>query len=604
MDAISDDAVAEIVVMKSSQVGWTEILNNAVGYFIDQDPAPILLIQPTLEMAASWSTDRLAPMIRDTPALTGKVADPRSRDSGNTLLHKRFAGGHLTVAGANSPAGLASRPIRVLLCDEVDRFPVSAGAEGDPFELGRKRTTTFGNRRVLRGSTPTIKGLSRIENAFEQSDQRFFFVPCPHCGEFQRLLWGGPEHPFGVKWPEGKPELAVYVCQHCAAEIEESAKPEMLRAGEWRSTKPSNGVAGFHISELYSPWVTWGQMATDFLRKKKLPETLQNFVNTSLGETWEDQGEKIEAKGLESRREPYTSASLPPGVVLLTVGTDVQDDRVEAFVYGWGRDEECWRIEHLVIRGDPGARALWTEHDALLRRRFTTDDGRTLAIEACCVDSGGHFTEAVYHYCHDRKRYRVWAIKGVAGPGRPAWSKRPSRGGKLRVDLWPIGVDTIKDVIYGRLKRVSEPGPGYFHFDAGADEAFFDQLTSEVIVHAVKQGRRIRVWKPRAQGVRQEGLDGTVYAYAAMIGRGGVKLLETRAAKLPTSTSGAAAPVASVPSQGEDASSATPGAAPASDGGEKAEASSGMEALVDPKRRKFDVRRPPWAKKGWMRRRW
>src|SRR5882672_4269896 len=233
MDAVADPAIREIWVMKAAQIGWTEILNNVIGFHIDQDPAPILLVQPNLEMAEAWSKDRLAPMIRDTPALRGKIADPRARDTGNTLLHKTFAGGHLTIAGANSPAGLASRPIRIVLFDEVDKFPSSAGAEGDPISLGKKRSTTFWNRKMLAGSTPTIKGSSRVEEGFEASDQRYYFVPCPHCQEFQRLTW--PQ----VRWPEGRPEAAVYVCQHCGAEISEAQKPAMILAGEWRASKPS-----------------------------------------------------------------------------------------------------------------------------------------------------------------------------------------------------------------------------------------------------------------------------------------------------------------------------------------------------------------------------
>lgn len=523
MDAVADALIREIWVMKSAQVGWTEILNNVVGFHVDQDPAPMLMVQPTLEMAETWSKDRLAPMVRDTPCLRERIADPKARDSGNTLLHKKFTGGHLTIAGANSPAGLASRPIRVALFDEVDRYPASAGGEGDPFSLGKKRTATFWNRKVLAGSTPTIKGTSRIEAGFESSDQRFYFVPCTACGTMQRLVWAQ------VRWPDGAPAAAVYVCQHCGSELTEADKRDMIARGEWRATRPSNGIAGFHISELYSPWSTWGEMAEAFLQAKRFPETLQTWINTALGETWEDKGETLEPVGLARRREAYTKAAIPAGVQLLTVGTDVQDDRLEAFVYGWGADEEAWLIEHAVIRGDPGQPQVWAEHDELLRRRYRTDDGRELVIEATCVDSGGHYTDAVYRYCAARKRFRVFAIKGVGGPGRLVWPKRPGRAAKLRVDVWPIGVDTIKDVIYGRLKRVSEPGPGYFHFCADADDAFFEQLASETVVHRMVQGRRVRMYKPRTSGARQEGLDGTNYAYAAMIARGGGELLNRRA---------------------------------------------------------------------------
>ena len=520
MDAISDPAIKEVWVMKSAQVGWTEILNNVIGFHVDQDPAPMLLVQPTLEMAEAWSKDRLAPMIRDTPALRDKIADAKARDSGNTLLHKSFTGGRLTVAGANSPAGLASRPIRIVLFDEVDRFPTSAGAEGDPVSLGVKRTRTFWNRKVLAGSTPTIKGSSRIEIGFEQSDQRYYFVPCTHCGEFQRLVWAN------VRWPDGQPERAAYVCQHCGVELTDQDKPTMLERGEWRSTKPTSGVAGFHISELYSPWSSWTEMAAGFLKAKRLPETLQTWINTSLGETWEDSGEKLEPQGLLARREAYTGNSLPPGVQLLTAGTDTQDDRLETTVWGWGADEEAWRVGHFVLRGDPGGSAIWKDHDDLLRRRWTTDDGRELLIEACAVDSGGHYTEQVYRYCAARKRNRIWAVKGVGGQGRLAWPKKASRAKVGHV--WAIGVDTAKEVLYQRLKRVTEPGPGYMHFDASTDEGWLEQLTSETLVYRITQGRKVRVWRPRQTGIRQEGLDCTVYAWCALQGRGGAELLRRR----------------------------------------------------------------------------
>jgi phage terminase large subunit GpA-like protein len=513
MDASSDPLIREVVVMKSAQVGWTEILNNTIGFHVDQDPSPTLLLQPTLEMAEAWSKDRLAPMIRDTPRLKWKIADPKARDSGNTLLHKRFTGGHLTIVGANSPAGLASRPIRVLLCDEVDRFPVSAGAEGDPIDLARRRTATFRNRKILMGSTPTVKGQSRIEAAFEQSDQRYFMVPCPHCDGFQRLVW--PQ----VKWPEGQPELAAYCCEHCGTLLTDADKPGMLARGEWRGTKPFNGVAGFHISEIYSPWTSWPEMAQAFTRAKKFPETLQTWINTALGETWEEKGEGVESGSLLGKREPYTTSAIPQGVTLLTAGVDVQDDRLEVFVYGWGSDEEAWLLEHKVLRGDPSQEPIWLELDAYRRTGWMIEDGRRLMIEATAVDSGGHCTQSVYRYCVKRKAQRVFAIKGMAGAGRLAWPKLGKRSGASRAQVFVIGVDTIKSLIYGRL-RIAEPGPGYFHFPASVDQAFFDQLTSEVQLTKVIQGRRVSYWKPKSSGIRQEALDGTVYAYAALLGRG------------------------------------------------------------------------------------
>jgi phage terminase large subunit GpA-like protein len=514
---------AEVVVMKSAQVGWTEALNNTIGYHIDQDPAPILLLQPTLEMAESWSKDRLAPMIRDSPRLNGKVADPKARDSGNTLLHKLFTGGHLTIVGANSPAGLASRPIRILLCDEVDRFPVSAGTEGDPIDLARRRTARFRNRKILMGSTPTVKGVSRIESAFEHSDQRYYFVPCPHCQEFQRFVWAQ------VKWDDGKPETAHYVCMHCGALLTDADKPEMLRKGEWRGTKDFSGVAGFHISELYSPWATWSEIATAFVRAKRLPETLKTFINTVLGETWEEAGTTVEPGSLLERREQYGPENIPDGVLLLTVGGDVQDDRVELQLIGWGADEESWPVEQKVFRGDPGKPALWAEVDQYLSRTFTTEDGRELFVEAACIDSGGHHTQAVYQFVVSRKRRRVWAIKGMAGAGKLAWPKKASRTAKSRANVFILGVDTIKGVLYGRLGKITEPGPGYIHLPASADEDFCSQLTSERAITKYVRGRPTTVYEVRAKNIAQEVQDCWIYGYAAMLGRGGQAVLQVMA---------------------------------------------------------------------------
>lgn len=506
--------------MKSAQVGWTEILNNVIGFHVDQDPSPVLLLQPTLEMAEAWSKDRLAPMIRDTPCLRDRIADPKARDSGNTLLHKRFSGGHLSIVGANSPSGLASRPIRVLLCDEVDRFPVSAGAEGDPIDLARKRTTTFWNRKILMGSTPTIKGASRIESAFGQSDQRYYFVPCPHCGEFQRLIWSQ------VRWDDGKPETAHYVCSACGVLLTDRDKPAMLRAGEWRGSEPFNGIAGFHISELYSPWSTFPEMAAAFTRAKKLPETLKTWINTALGETWEETGATVEPGSLLERREQYGPENIPEGVLLLTAGVDTQDDRVEVQLDGWGADEENWIVEQKVFRGDPGKPALWLEVDEYLLQRFQTEDGRQLFIEAVAVDSGGHHTQAVYQFVVSRKQRRVWAIKGMAGAGKLAWPKVASRTAKSRAKVYILGVDTIKGVLYGRLSKVPEPGPGYIHLPHSADEEFCKQLTSEKAVTKYVRGRATLVWEPRSKGIAQEAQDCWNYAYAAMLGRGGAKFLQ------------------------------------------------------------------------------
>lgn len=514
MDALGDPLVEAVVVMSSAQIGKTEIINNVAGYHIHLDPAPILLLQPTLEMAEAWSKDRFAPMLRDTTVLRGLVRDPRARDSGNTLLHKRFPGGHITMAGANSPASLASRPIRLVLCDEVDRYPVSAGAEGDPVSLARKRSTTFWNRKLLLTSTPTIKGASRIEAAFEQSDQRRYHVPCPQCSEHQVLKWQQ------VRWntdpsKEGdekhQPETACYVCEHNGCVITDADKLDMLRLGRWVAEAPFNGTAGFHINELYSPWVTFAQMVTEFLKAKKLPETLKTWVNTSLGETWEEAGETVDADWLLQRKESW-GAEAPEEVVVVTAGVDVQGDRLEIEVKGWGVGEESWSLDYKQLFGDPAQPQVWQELDTYLQRPIKSKTGLYLNIACTCIDSGGHHTQAVYEFCRSRAVRGIFAIKGLNQPGKPIVG-RPSRNNRHKLRFYPLGVDTAKEVIYSRL-RITEPGHGYYHFPAERDREYFLQLTGEKQITRFTKGTPRREWlKIRA---RNEALDCNVYALAAL----------------------------------------------------------------------------------------
>lgn len=514
MDAMSDSRAEMVVIMSSAQIGKTEIVNNVIGFHIQLDPAPILLLQPTLEMAEAWSKDRFAPMLRDTQSMHGLVKDPRSRDSGNTLLHKRFPGGHITMAGANSPASLASRPIRLVLCDEVDRYPISAGTEGDPVSLAKKRTTTFWNRKVLLTSTPTIKGASRIESAFEHSDQRRFYMPCPQCGEKQTFKWQQ------VKWDQDeakegdekhKSETAVYVCEHNGCIITDADKLGMLLRGEWIAEAPFQGIIGFHINELYSPWVTFAQMVSEFLKAKKLPETLKTWVNTSLGEPWEEAGEIVEADSLMARKESWGNEA-PEDVVIVTAGVDVQGDRLEIEVKGWGIGEECWSLDYRIFYGDPAQPQVWAELDAYLQQPVKSKTGLYLNIACTCVDSGGHHTQMVYDFCGKRATRGVFAIKGINQPARPLVG-RPSRNNRYKLRLYPIGVDTGKEVIYGRL-RIADPGHGYFHFPIERDREYFLQLTAEKQVTRFTKGVARREWiKTRA---RNEVLDCTVYALAAL----------------------------------------------------------------------------------------
>jgi len=548
MDAISAPGAERVVVMTSSQVGKTEIINNVVGFHVSHDPAPILVLQPTLEMAETWSKDRLAPMLRDTPVLTGAVADPRSRDSGNTMLHKRFTGGHLTVVGANSPSSLASRPIRVLLADEVDRYPPSAGTEGDPLSLAVRRTATFWNRRVVVVSTPTIKGLSRIEMEYEASDKRRYFVPCQHCGHAQTLVWGQ------IKWPDGRPEAAAYSCIECGCEWSEADRLSAIRHGEWRITDPDGRYAGFHLNELYSPWSSISKIAVEFIAAKRSPETLKTWVNTCLGETWEADSEKIDPHAFSDRLEHWPDGA-PLGVLLVTCGVDVQANRLEVERVGWGVDEESWSLDHHTLHGDPSDPELWRRLDAYLSQPTIRDDGREMPVRTTCVDSGGHHTQMVYKFCRLRRSRRIFAIKG-RDEANTIWpTAARARKGKV-ADVVIVGVTAAKDAIYSRLK-VPQPGPGFCHFPHGRGVVWFEQLTSEVVQTKYVRGfpRRIYVLP---EGRRNEALDCRVYAYAAlqsMAVRWGTEM--TVSAGVPASVR-RSMPAPEVVAQAMDAKPATP----------------------------------------------
>jgi phage terminase large subunit GpA-like protein len=503
MDACSDPNIQEVVVMAGAQLGKTEAILNIIGYHIHHDPSPILVLQPTLDMAQAFSKDRVASgLIRSTPALRDKVKDPRSRDSGNTTLHKVFPGGALTMVGANSASGLASRPIRLVLCDEVDRYPTSAGTEGDPIQLARKRSATFWNRKIVMVSTPTNKGASRIEEAFEQSDQRRFHLPCKHCHHEQVMKWAN------VRWDDD-PEAAAYMCDGCGVLWSDSDRRWSIRNGTWIAAKPFNGIAGFAINGLCSPWTPLADGVKDFLSVRKNPEQLRVWTNTYLGETWEDAGEQIDDYDLAERREVIET--IPEDVMFLTCGTDVQDNRLECSIVGWGRDDESWVIEHVTLYGDPSTPQLWSALDSVIFKTYDTVNGRQMGIRATCIDSGGHFTNAVYQYCKKHTGRRVFAIKGVGGEGKPA-AGRPSKANVAKCPLFPIGVDTVKSLLFARM-RISEQGAGYIHFSDRLDEEYFRQLTAEKVVTRFHKGFKKRVFeKIRA---RNEALDCMVYSYAA-----------------------------------------------------------------------------------------
>ena len=518
MDNLSPGSPVEtVVLMKGAQVGGTECGNNWLGFIVHHAPGPALFVQPTVEMAKRTSKQRLAPMIESCPELQERVKDPRSRDSGNTMLSKEFPGGILVITGANSAVGLRSMPVRYLFLDEVDGYDQDVDGEGDPVQLAIKRTATFArNRKVFICSTPTVSGFSRVEKAFEHSDQRYYHVPCPGCGLMQPIRWRG------IKWPKDNPEQAYLECEGCGELIPEHKKSWLLEHGQWVATAEGDGqTAGYHLSALYSPlgWFSWAEAVRDFLRAKQGgAETLKTWTNTVLGETWEEAGESIDENALFARREHYAT-EVPDGALVLVAGVDVQDDRLEVAVYGYGQGEESWAVDYRVLWGDPGRVDVWKQlDDVLLKGSYNWARGGRLRIAASCVDSGGHHTQAVYEYVKQRQASRVFAIKGVGSFGRPIISspsrKKTGRSSKP-VKLFTVGVDAAKGLIYSRL-RLRDAGPGYIHFPMGEafSEEYFAQLTAEKVMTRYVKGFPKREWiKTRS---RNEVLDCTVYALAAL----------------------------------------------------------------------------------------
>ncbi|KAH0438447.1 hypothetical protein KCU90_g3523, partial [Aureobasidium melanogenum] len=529
LDAVTDPSVEKISVMKSARVGYTKLMDHAVGYFIHQDPSPILVVQPRVEDAESYSKTEIAPMLRDTPVLASISGDQKAKNSDQTILAKTFKNGSsLTLVGANSPAGFRRITSRIVMFDEVDAYPVDgAGNEGDQIALGTKRTETFWNRKIVLGSTPTVKGYSRIEKSWNESDQRRYYVPCPHCGEFQVLEWGGADTPHGMKWDKdengnGLSETAYYVCRHNGCIVYEADKADMIAAGEWRASKPFNGHAGFHIWAGYSlfPNASWPNLVAEWLRVKDDPLARQTFINLVLGEPYEDRGERALNEAKLAARTEVWAAEVPDGVAVLTASGDVQDDRVELETVGWGRNEERWSIDHAVFEGDPESEELWARVDAYLKRLWLRADGRRFEVMAACIDSGGHHTQKVYEFCKARLGRRIWAIKGESARGgarSPVWpTKKPSSRTKASFRPVIIGVNAAKDVIRARL-HIDEPGPGYMHYPSDRDINFFAQLVSERSVTKILNGQKFRIWE-LPPGRANEALDLAVYSYAALCG--------------------------------------------------------------------------------------
>ncbi|MDX6481729.1 MAG: hypothetical protein QOG85_2239 [Gaiellaceae bacterium] len=521
---MTDPAVHTVVCMKPAQFAWTTCIENFIGYRIDLDPGPIVIVEPRDRDCEKFSKKRLDPMFRDTPCLREKIAPAKSRDPGNTIREKLYPGGSITLVGANSPAGLSGDSVRDVILDEVDRYPASAGAEGDPVDLAKQRNEAFWNRKTLMGSTPRDKETSRIEPAYLESDQRKLFAPCPDCGHHQVLEWGQ------VRWqkeledgelvdaiPEDYsgaytelPETAAYSCEACGSLWGDAKRWAASRWAEWRATRPFRGVAGFHANRLYASNRALSEIVQSFLDAAPYPERLKVWVNTTLAQTWVEKGERVEEGSLLARREPY-GPQAPAGVVVVVASVDVQDDRLELELLGIGRGEEDWSLRHTITRGDPSTGVPWRDIDTIRTTPIQREDGVLLRIQAMTVDTGGHHSQAAYNFCRPRYAQRVWAIKGQPGEGRPIWPKKATKKNVGKTNLFLVGVDAAKEQIYARL-RIPKPGPGYSHFPDDRDEEYFRQLTAEKLL---TMGRKRRWVKHRT---RNEALDLRVYAVAAFQG--------------------------------------------------------------------------------------
>lgn len=514
MDAVTQPDIEKVVVMSSSQVGKSEILNNIIGYFIDLDPCPMLLIEPTDMMAEDYSKRRIAPLIRDTPCLADKVSDSRAKDTNNTILMKSFPGGSLGMVGANSPSGLASRPIRILLCDEVDRYPPSAGTEGDPVKLAEKRTITFWNRKEVFVSSPGIKGASRIEDEFLLGTQEQWRLQCPSCGEyvFPNL--------FDMIYESGKDDKGNYSvhniffrCPNCKKDFDE--RTWKAQPGNWVATNPgAKGTRSFHMNAFVSPWYSWQKIIEEYLTTKDDPEQFIVFTNTVLGETFEVKGEIENDEFLLDRCEDYGSADLPDGVLFLTAAVDVQDSWLEYEIVGWGKEEESWGIKHGQIPGSPTKPEVWEHLSEILFATYYFADGIGQKISCTFVDSG-YCTSEVYDYCKANRSKNVFAIKGQGGNGYPLIYKIAKTREKHNI-LIILGVDDGKAAVMDSLK-VKRPGPFFCHFPKRTDydAPYFKGLISERRVVRKRSGITSLCWEKVSPSARNEPFDIRNYAHAA-----------------------------------------------------------------------------------------
>ena len=528
MNAFTEPGIHRVVVKSSSQIGKSDMMNNVIGRFAHLDPCAIMMIQPTIDMAQDYSKTRIAPMIKDTKVLNNLFYDVKSRDANNTILSKVFPGGRLIMCGANSPAGLASRPIRILLADEVDRFPDSAGTEGDPVDLAAKRMTTFWNSCMGLFSTPTNEGSSRIDEEYLAGTQEEWQHKCPNCGEYHLLRHIDMTVDYKeIKTPSGKKTVIVndvkWRCPHCRFSFSEKEMKQTPQKYISRNADAlKNGIRSFFVNGFTSPWMTWTRIMREWLEAKGDPEREKVIMNTVFGESYKQKGAFEDEQIFLRRRESY-GAELPDGVLLLTAAIDTQDNRLEYEVVGWGKEEECWGIRKGIVLGAPNQARTWKEIDNILDKTYHFADGKGLKVVRTFIDSGGHYTSDVYNYCQKNFHKQRFAIKGRGGPGIPLIYKI-AKANNAKAPLILLGVDDGKQQIMDRLS-IDSPGPLYFHFpqdegikelsNRGYDDLYFKGIISEHKKVYKRNGVLREVWET-TKNVRNEPLDLRNYNLACM----------------------------------------------------------------------------------------
>lgn len=522
LDAFHEAGVEYVVLQASSQVGKTSAAVVMVVYHIAHDPCPILIVEPTVDpMAKDFSKNRLDPIIAASPALRDSVSKKRVKDSSNTVLQKTFVGGSLSIGGANSAASLAARTIRLLILDEIDRYPPELPGEGATIQIALKRTAAYrGRRRVMMLSSPTLRG-APIDSWFQRGDQRRYCVPCPSCGHPHAFRWQN------VRWKDDDPSTARLHCPACDHAIDDAERVAILSRGKWTASHPErndHSIVSFHIWEAYSPFSNLAEIVKSFVKAREAQKAgdsslMHTWQNTTLGEPIElDAGEGVEPDSLIVRRESYgEDVDAPEGVCCITMGVDTQDNRLEALIIGWGPGEESWLLDRRELPGDTSQPGPWEMLDELLDHSYRHPSGLRLPIHATCIDSGGHRTDFVYDYAIRQAARRVYAIIGRAGqwpivssPSRRTWGTK-----RRKVTLYTIGVDTAKAILISRY-RLTEKGRGYFHIplEDWADEELAAQLTSERLVTRWTKGVPRQAWQPIR--VRNEALDCAVYALGAL----------------------------------------------------------------------------------------